>query len=261
MKNKLRFIFIIICFIIPFILMTTLSIFKQYRYPDLLPKVFSFDNWKDILADQTYTNSIIQSIITAMGASITSTLLGFMLARFLTTSKSMFSKIIRNIYSFPLYIPSMVLFIGVHQMSIYLSIANNIYGVILVHSLISIPYSTNIAIAYFEGISNQLEAIATTLGCNTRKLWSFVLLPLLKPAIVLSLAISFLLSFSEYLATALIGGSNVITLSRVMYPLISNGNLQKGTALSLIFLLVNLIIFCIADFIVKKNKAKGYLYI
>lgn len=259
MLKKARIVLIIIFIFLPIVLIFLLSFFNQYRYPSLLPSEFSIRNWSDVLADSFVLSSIVQGVVVALGTALFATFCGFLVARAITTSSLGLAKILRKIYSLPLFIPAIALFIGVHQVSIYLSFANTVIGVIFAHSLISIPYCTNICLSYFEGIGVDMEGVARLLGCSNRLLWFRLLIPLMKPAIVLSLSMGFLLSFSEYFATAIIGGGKVVTLSGVLYPLISNGNLQKSSALSVEFVLINLLVFGLADIFVKKRGQK-YLY-
>jgi putative spermidine/putrescine transport system permease protein len=94
--------------------------------------------------------------------------------------------------------PQYGFFIGVHLMMIQLALINTYLGVILAQMIISIPYATTISMAFYRGISRDMEDLARTLGCSNKKLFLKVMAPLMMPGILLSLSICFVLSFSEY---------------------------------------------------------------
>jgi putative spermidine/putrescine transport system permease protein len=167
----------------------------------------------------------------------------------------------KAIYSLPLFIPSVALFVGVHSMMIKFQLINSFTGVVFGHMLVSIPYATSIFISLFQGISSDMEDAAKTLGCKQKMLYSKLLLPLLAPGIYLSFSIGFLISFSEYFSTFLIGGGRVLTLASILYPYISNGDTGNAAALGIVFISINMAVFLFADYVYrKKRKISNYLF-
>ena len=62
-----------------------------------------------------------------------------------------------------------------------------------------------------------------------------VMLPLTGPGIVVAGLFAFLLSWSQYLATLIIGGGKVITLPVLLFALIGSGDRPVAAAVSLVF--------------------------
>jgi putative spermidine/putrescine transport system permease protein len=259
-----KFILLITTFVIlfPMALVLLLSVFSYYRYPLLFPDKFTLEFWKNtMLGSSRFYTSVLSSVFIGALNGILATLVGIMAARAFTKYNFFGDKFIKTISSLPLFIPSIALFMGVHLMMIKLHLINSFTGVILAHMLVCVPYATNIFISFFNGINPDIENVAKTMGCNQTRIYSKILLPLLAPGIYLSFSIGFLISFSEYFSTFLIGGGRVQTLSSLLYPYISSGNTGNAAVLGVIFILVNISVFFIADLLSrKKNKIDNYLF-
>ncbi|MFT5872056.1 MAG: putative spermidine/putrescine transport system permease protein [Clostridium sp.] len=260
--KKLILLLTAIIILFPMMLVLLLSVFSYYRYPLLFPEKFTLGLWKNtILGNSQFYVSVLNSIVIGMLNAVLATLVGIMTARALVKYTFFGDKFIKIFFSFPLFIPSIALFMGVHLMMIKLHLINSFTGVILTHMLVSVPYATNIFISFFKGINPNMENIARTMGCTQTKIYSKILLPLLAPGIYLSFSIGFLISFSEYFSTFLIGGGKVLTLSSMLYPYISSGDTGNAAVLGVIFILVNISVFFIADILSRKrNKIENYLF-
>lgn len=248
--------------VFPMLMVLLLSFFSYYRYPLLFPRNFTLAFWVNtVLKNKVFLESLLNSIFIGVLNGCLTTLIGMMTARAIVNHEFKGKRFMSLFYSVPLFIPAVALFIGVHLMMIKFSIVNSYGAVVLAHMIISIPYSTSIFISFFTGISRDMENAARTLGCNTVNLYKKILMPLLVPGIALSFSISFLLSISEYFSTFLIGGGRVITLSMVMYPYISNADFGNGSVLGVVFVVINLTVFMMADRFARKSlKIENYLF-
>ncbi len=238
------------------------AFFLNYRYPELWPTHFTVTYWTTMLtATSIFWEGLRSSIAIGVLNAMLSTLIGVMTARALTRHDNTGIRWIRKFYTIPLFIPAMTLFIGVQLMTAKLGLANSWVAVVMGHALVTIPYTTTICHSFFEGISRDMEQAAFTLGSTSLQLYRQILLPLLAPALLLSGAVGFLISFSEYFSTFLLGGGNIISFSMVMYPYMNNGDHINGAILGVVFVIINLCIFWCADALSKsKAKVASYLF-
>ncbi|AOY77828.1 ABC transporter permease [Clostridium formicaceticum] len=248
--------------IIPIVLIILFSLFSYYRFPLLLPQHFTTMFWKTALFhNPLFISSILNSLILAICNGILSTIVGVMTARALVRHDFKGKKLLKILYAIPLFIPAIALFLGVHTVMIRLRLMNSYKGIILAHMIISVPYAISIFIAFFKGINIELEDAAKVLGCKPLCLYSKIIIPLIAPGIFLSFSIGFLISFTEYFSTFLIGGGRVITLAILMYPYINNFDVGNGAVLAVIFIGSNLLIFYVAEYVSKKKlKINSYLF-
>lgn len=250
MKKKLLFLVIIT----PIFYMVLLSMFSFFKYPLLLPKSWTLAYWQDVfIMNPLFYKGLFSSISIGLLTALTSTLVGFLTGRAVIYHLGGFNKLVALMISLPLLIPGMTLFMGMHQVILMTPFKNSILGIVLVHTVICLPYTSNIAIAYFNGIPKEYEMISATLGGDSRYTLKKVVFPLIKPGLLLSLAISFLISNTEYFSTFLIGGGQVISLSMVMFPYINNADYGHSSVMALVFLGLHLILFFAVDRISSQS--------
>ena len=73
--------------------------------------------------------------------------------------------------------------------------------------------------------------------------------------ILSSLSMSYIVSFSQYFLTLLIGGGKVKTFAIVMFPYLSGGDRNMASTYSLVFLGITILIFGVFQLIVSRiNK-------
>lgn len=237
------------------------SVLAFHRYPLLFPKGFTLAYWvQGLWQSSLFHEALIASCGLGILNGVFSCCVGFLTARSLARCRWLSRQTMTVLYSLPLMLPGMVLFLGVHQIVLRTGLINSWTSVVLAHSLVTIPYTTTLFLGFFKGISPELEVAAQTLGATPSMIFFRILLPLLRPVIYLALAVSFLISFSEYFSTALIGGGRVITVSGILYPLISNGEISRASVVSVVFLAVNGVVLLLADRMAGKSADNRYLY-
>ncbi len=142
---------------------------------------------------------------------------------------------------------------GIHVVFIRMSLADTVLGVIIVHLIYTLPYSIGIMRDLTESIGEQMEQQAYVLGASPPlKSFIYITLPLLAPGIMASISMAYIISFSQYFITLLIGGGKVKSFSVLMVPFIAKGDRSLGSAYALIFVISTLLVFVIIDRITKR---------
>ena len=110
-------------------------------------------------------------------------------------------------------------------------------------------------------VGNGLEEQARVLGATPWKAFYKVTLPMLAPVMLSSFSMAYIVSFSQYFLTLLIGGGQVKTFTIVMVPLLQGGNRNIASVYSTVFLGVTLIIFGVFEWAagrLGKNYGSEY---
>jgi len=97
-----------------------------------------------------------------------------------------------------------------------------------------------------------LEEQARVLGASPFTAFFRTSLPMLVPVILSAVSMSYIVSFSQYFLTLMIGGGNVKTFTIVMVPYLQSGNRNIACIYSVIFLAITLVVFGIFDWIAKR---------
>lgn len=154
----------------------------------------------------------------------------------------------------PFLVPATVFAMGVQVAFIRTGLSSTVVGVVLAHAVVSLPYAVAIMCDVTRGAGRRLEEAARALGAGrVRTLWS-VTLPGLAPGIVSSLSMCYILSFSQYFLTLLIGGGQVKTFALVLFPYLSGGDRTVAAAYGLAFILVTLAVFALFELLLRKVR-------
>lgn len=258
-KNKLNKIILVIvgiCILLPILNLIIWAFTERWAWPDLLPQTYSLRAIKEIFSRkdemiQLFMSSILLSLVVA----ILSVLIGLMTSRAFVLYDFKYKKQLYFATILPFLIPSTVFAMGIHVIFIKWGLSNSVLGVIIVHLIYSLPYATRLLMDGTMAVGNKLEEQAKVLGANTFQAFTKVTLPILSPVILSALSMSYIVSFSQYFLTLLIGGGKVKTFAIVMFPYLSGGDRNMASVYSLVFLGITIIIFSIFQIAVSKiNK-------
>jgi len=89
----------------------------------------------------------------------------------------------------------------------------------------------------FSNYNREFEDQARSLGASALKTATRVMLPIIFPGVVVAGLFSFLLSWSQYLSTLIIGGGQVTTLPMLLFALMGSGDRPVASAVSIVFVI------------------------
>ena len=254
--NKIVLIIVGICILLPLLNLIIWAFTERWAWPDLLPQTYSFRAIKEIFSRKSEMIQLfISSIMLSMIVAILSVIIGIMTARAFVFYDFKGKRQLYFATLLPFLIPGTVFAMGIHVMFIKWDLSNSILGVIIVHLIYSLPYATRLLMDGTLAIGNKLEEQAKVLGATSFQAFTKTTLPILSPVILSSLSMSYIVSFSQYFLTLLIGGGKVKTFAIVMFPYLSGGDRNMASTYSLVFLGITIIIFGVFQLIVSRiNK-------
>jgi putative spermidine/putrescine transport system permease protein len=154
----------------------------------------------------------------------------------------------------PVIVPMLSVAMGIHLTFTKLGLANTHLGVILIHVVPGIPYGVKILLSIFELNGDKVEAQARVLGASSLQTFRYITLPLIMPGMVIAGSMIYIISFSQYFITFLIGGGRVVTYAMFLFPFVQSGDRTMASALSVIFIL------SIALVVYLSEKSVGFFY-
>lgn len=236
--------------ILPLVTLFIYSIFINYQYDDVLPSLISFRNYK-IVFNEENIKVLLYSIILSLASSFLSVIASYLFVRVLRIYKCSIVNILKLLSAIPILVPAFSYIMGIGVALNLIGINDTIFGVIISHAIVILPYSIFLLDNSFEIIGEEYEELAFTLGANEIKTVFDISLPMLRQSIFNSLAIGFVISFSQYFITLIIGGGVVKTYAMIIFPLIQGNNRGLASASALIYCLINIIIYM---FFIKKDN-------
>lgn len=226
----------------------------RWQWPLLLPEEFSTRGIEEVLFSKNGQGLAVmgQSIAIAFAVAVLTTAIATMAARAICN----YTWVGRNAYNFllmvPFLIPTTVFAMGVQVLFIRAGIARTVFGVVLAHSICALPYAVTIMIDVTRAAGTRLEDAARTLGAGPLRSFVSTTLPALMPGILSSMSMSYILSFSQYFLTLLIGGGAVRTFATVMFPYLSGGDRTIAAAYGILFILATFIVFLIFEGLLRR---------
>ncbi len=198
---------------------------RSWRWPQLIPE---FGTTRGISHFLCPASQSIDILIFSISLSAVVTLLTLAIAipaaKAIAFHKFWGKELVKTIILLPVIVPIVAVSMGAHITFIYLGIANNITGVILIHLIPGLPYAVRILLNSFLLVGEDISTQGKVLGANSMQVLWNITLPLIMPGIIASSTLVYIISFSQYFITFLIGGGRVVTFSMLMFPLIQRGD-------------------------------------
>ncbi len=132
----------------------------------------------------------------------------------------------------------------------------NILLIIIAHTIISFPIVHRILTISFKKIKKETIQASETLGANNLQTLTLIQLPLMKNSLITSFGLAFAISLSELGLTLMLFDGKIITLSVLMYRLITAHRLNLAALTGIIILLID---FTIIYIIQKKRRRQNCL--
>ena len=135
---------------------------------------------------------------------------------------------------------------------------NTIYGVILVHLIPTVPYMTLIMSGIFSNFDPDYESQARSLGATSLKTFYYITLPTVFPGVVIGGLFAFLVSWSQYILTLVIGGGKILTIPLLLFSFVTSGRNDITGAIGVIYFLPGIIILIFTTkYLSKSNVIRG----
>lgn len=217
-------------------------------------------SWQYVIKQFRTYHAIIMTIIIALCSLLLNIIIGTPAAEVLARNNFKGKGVAVAVLMLPLIVPGFITSMGLQYIFIKLNLIENIWGVIIIHSLYTLPYYIRVVTAGFQTVSVEYEYMGWVFGANGYKNFFYVTFPQIIPSILVGSGLVLTVSFAQYLNTLIIGGGKVSTISILMFPYMSSGNITIGSVFALLFVTVNLILVLITEVIVQlffKKCAKG----
>jgi len=149
-------------------------------------------------ANTDLTGALKRSAWLALLNGIAASLLGLLAALAVTGRRLFLRSVWTTLLLLPLVVPYIVLAIGMVIVLHELGYQASLVAVLAGHIVISLPYSLLVIVPRLRTLDESIVEAARDLGANPSRAFMLVTLPLLAPALVASVIITFTISFDEF---------------------------------------------------------------
>ena len=246
------------CILLPGALLLLWSVAARWSWPALLPESWSMRTVRELIFGSQNLWQLLGSSVALGGASAAlATLVGLLTARAAALYDFPGRGLVRFAGLLPLLIPGTVFAIGIHLVLLRAGLADSLAGVLLVHVMTALPYSISILTDVTAALGGGLEEQAAVLGAGPARGFFAVSLPELTPGILSSMSMAFILSYSQYFTTLIVGGGRVKTLALVLVPYIQGGDRSLASVYALAFTGSALVVFALFETLIYRWQRRG----
>ncbi len=246
----------LILVLVPIAIVATWSISAAWPWPALVPSSPTARGLDTVLADSSAgLGSLWLSIGIACAVAALTTGVAALAARAICLHEWRGRRLFEFACMLPFLIPSTVFAMGVQVAFIRLGLARSVGGVILAHCIVALPYAIGIMCDVTRAAGRRMEEAAQLCGAGRLSTLVHATLPGLAPGIASSLLMCYIMSFSQYFLTLLIGGGAVRTFALVLFPYLGGGDRTVAGAYGIVFIAVTLAVFLVFELLPRKLRS------
>lgn len=239
LTSSVLFTLLVLTVSIPFVPLLLWSFADQWFFPGIIPQKFGLRAWSYIFSTTgaQIIGGLWSGTIVALATTLLSLLAGIPAAKALGFYQFPYKKGIVLLLLLPIAVPPLSTSMGLHLWFLRLGLTETYTGVVLVHLTFCLPYTIFVLWGVFADFNPDIESQARSLGATRLQTLFKVTLPMILPGVTVAALFSFLLSWSQYLCTLIIGGGKVLTLPILLFSLMDSGDRPVASAVSLVFIL------------------------
>lgn len=243
---------LVVWFLAPLLPLVLWAGTDRWRWPAALPQDWGFSGFADALLAGG-AGAFGRSLLLGAVVAALATPAGALAARALRLGLAPWPRLVSGLLLAPVALPALALAMGLDVVLLRLRVPGPV-GVVLVLVVVALPYTTYLMRVAYAGYDVGYEDEARTLGAAPRALRWRVRLPLLAPGLAAATFLAFLVGWSDYVVTLLVGGGQLVTLPvLVASTAAGTGNEPVVAALSVAALLPPVLLLALAGLLGRRG--------
>jgi len=263
---------VLLSLVLPLALLARYSL-NRYDRRTFMVEAFTPENYLRFITDPFYTGVLWTTFSIAVVTTLLCLVLGFPVAYKLARSQSRWKSIGVLLVILPLFIGSTVRALGWMGMlgrggivdAIYgalggsgISLLNTSFAVALGILSINLPYMILTLQSVVEGIDENLEQAAESLGAAPARAFWRIVWPMALPGTMIAAVLCFILAMNAFATPVLIGGPRFHMMAPLLYwEFTANNNWPFASALALILMTTTLVMTVLANKLILGRQARA----
>lgn len=203
---------------------------------------FSLRWYRELFRDASMLEAMVNSLVLATASSLAAGAIGTLGAVGLQKVRLRGKGVVEYVATLPLMIPEIILGIALLLFFSLLGLPFGMTTLIIAHTTFCVPYVLLMVKARLVGMDPSLAEAARDLGAGPgRVLWD-ITLPLILPAVLSGMMLSFAMSLDDVIISVFVTGVNTNTLPLKIYTQLKTGVTPKVNALCTLMFAVTLLI-------------------
>ena len=213
---------------------------KELLFP---PRGFSLAWYGELLSQADWLNAVKNSLIIAVLSAALAVSIAFPLAYFLWRHRVWYAQVLFGLGVAPFMLPPVITALGFLLFWVNACLYGNMIATLISHAIFFVTLPLVTISLGLESIDRQIIEASTTMGADSRKVFSTVVLPMVRPYLVSGYAFAFVLSLNEYIVAYMVAGFTVETLPIKIFNSLRYGYTPVMAAVAVVFVLVAILVF------------------
>ena len=219
---------------------------------------FTLDWYLKLFRNELIMTSLRNTIIIAVIASISATMLGTAAAIGISRMKKVPKAVVMNITNIPIINPEIVTGVSLMLLFVFFAARMNLeFGfttLLIAHITFNVPYVILNVTPKLRQMNPHLYEAAQDLGCGPVQAFFKVVLPEIMPGVVSGFLMSFTFSLDDFVVSYFTSGSTSQTLPITIYSMTRRKVSPEINALSTLIFLVVVIVLIVKNVIEHRNN-------
>ncbi|MFV0414291.1 MAG: ABC transporter permease [Oscillospiraceae bacterium] len=195
-------------------------------------------------------NSVVLGILASLAAAVLGTLGAIASLKLSFKGKG----VLEYISTLPIMIPEIILGMVLLAFFSLLGLPFGMGTLVLAHTTFCVPYVFMQVRARLVGMDKSIAEAARDLGASEAQVLRDITLPLLTPAILSGMMLSFAMSFDDVIISIFVTGPGVNTLPIKVYTQLKTGVTPEINALCTLLLAVTVVLLFLSSLVGKMNN-------
>ncbi len=217
-------------------------------------KGFTFKWYSELLHASHLWASFLNSLIVALCSTAISLTMGVFLIFYAAQGGRIGNFL--NLFYGNLVIPETVLAVGLLGFFTLVSIPLGLGTLVLAHSVLGLGFVIPIVYARFLELDYRMTEASLVLGATPMQTFFKVTLPLLRPSLIVTGLLVFIISFDDFILSYFCAGSTSQTLSLYILSMLRSGISPMVNALSAVLLLLSSLLVILFFTISQKSRTR-----
>ncbi len=226
------------------IFITSFTDSYSLRFP---PRGLSVRWYVELINSPQLINAALTSLKVATATAILSILLGVPAALHIARSTAAWARLLDNLFMSPLVLPMIAFGLALVMMITTLGYALSIYGLIIGHVVVSVPFVLRTTIASLARLDPALLDSSASLGAS--KLYTFrrVTLPSIRPGILAGTFLAFMWSFDNIPVSLFVADARTEVLPIRLWQIIQASLDVRAASASGVLIVVTLVMILVLE--------------
>lgn len=250
---------ILLWLLLPLIPLLIWSFAFRWPFPLLLPESWSWRAWQIAFSARSgMLEAFWNSLFIAVAVTTISVLVSIPAGRAMGLYRFRGKRLIEFLLLAPTIVPPLAVVLGIHVLFIRYGLADTRLGVMLVHLSPIMPYVVLVMAGVFANYNPEYEEQARSLGAGPLRTFWYVTLPAIFPGMMVAGLFAFLISWSQYITTLLIGGGFIKTLPILLFAVAGANDTALTAAISIVFVIPAILLLLLtARYLTGEDAAAG----